>query len=155
MEYGRMDLDHAEKIFSDHFNVDRSKLEWVSAFRKLAKKNNSVMSLIKRLSKTYEMGIITNISKSRYREAKWLALDNLIKAKAVDKIVVSAYVGMRKPHAKIYKYALRELHAKPKETIFIDNMRENVDGANEVGITGVKFDNYNQLVTDLRRLGVY
>jgi epoxide hydrolase-like predicted phosphatase len=154
MDYGRMDLDHAEKIFTDHFNIERSRLEWVSAFRKLAKRNKKVIALIKRLSKNYEIGIITNISKSRYRESKALALDNLIKAKAVHKIIASSYVGMKKPHTKIYKYALKELNAKAKETIFIDNMKINVDGAKEVGITGIKFDNYKKLLTDLKKLGV-
>lgn len=154
LDYGRMDQDHAEKIFSDHFNIDRSRLEWVSAFKKLARKDKKVISLIKKLSKNYKIGIITNVSKSRYRLCKSLALNNLINSDAISKTVVSSYVGMRKPHTKIYKYALKELKTKPKETIFIDNIKENVQSAKDLGITGIKFNNYKQLVKELKNLGV-
>jgi putative hydrolase of the HAD superfamily len=154
MEYGRMDLDHAEKIFADHFNISQSGLEWVEAYKKIARKNKKVVALVKRLSKNYKIGIITNVSKSRYRESCRLALNSLMKSRAVRKSIVSCYVGLRKPSAKIYRLALRELGSKSKETLFIDNMQENVVGARGVGMYSIQFKNYKQLLKELRKLGV-
>lgn len=154
MEYGRMDLDHAEKIFADHFNIQRSKLEWVEGYKKIAKPNKKMLALLRKLSKHYKIGLITNISKSRYRECMRMTLGRLVKKHIVRDAVVSSYEGLRKPDRKIYRLALKRLGAKASETVFFDDRKENVDGAKLIGINAIRFRNYKQLVADLKKLGI-
>ena len=78
----------------------------------------------------------------------------LIKGVKVDRVFASCYIKMRKPEARIYRYALKKMDTAPSEAVFIDNMEENVIGARKVGIKAIKFVGYEQLVKDLRKLKI-
>lgn len=56
-----------------------------------------------------------------------------------DHIVISAEVGVRKPHARIYEMALEGLDVTAKEAVFVDDLTENIAGAQAVGLHGVHF----------------
>lgn len=67
-------------------------------------------------------------------------------AKRVDGKVVSAYEGVIKPDSRIYKILLERYGLIAKECIFVDDRAENVEAANRLGINGVLFENYENLV---------
>ncbi|MFJ8085307.1 HAD family hydrolase [Streptomyces sp. NPDC096205] len=54
-----------------------------------------------------------------------------------DAIVISAEVGIRKPSRRIYVIACERLGVAPEETVMIDDLRQNLDGAARIGIGGV------------------
>lgn len=56
-----------------------------------------------------------------------------------DHIVISAEVGVRKPHARIYEIALEELDVVSNEAVFVDDLLENIEGAQAVGLHSVHF----------------
>jgi putative hydrolase of the HAD superfamily len=54
-----------------------------------------------------------------------------------DEIVISGDVGLHKPQPQIYRLAADRLGVAPAECVFVDDLRENVRGAEEVGMTAV------------------
>lgn len=54
--------------------------------------------------------------------------------------VVSAEVGWVKPHREIFEIALEQCGLKKEETVFIDDMWQNVLGAMNAGLHGIVFD---------------
>jgi putative hydrolase of the HAD superfamily len=54
-----------------------------------------------------------------------------------DEIVISGDVGLHKPQPEIYTLAAERLGVAPEECVFVDDLRENVRGAEEVGMTAV------------------
>ncbi len=154
MEYGRMSLQAAEREFSKGIMVPEPRLYFVEAAVRLAKVNKDVLKLMTRLGHRYNLGIISNISRTRYKAFGKLAIDSLVGSGTVKKVVTSCSVGLRKPDARIYRLALRRLGAKPSETVFIDNQPENIVGAERVGIKGIRFTGYRNLVRDLKMLGI-
>lgn len=70
----------------------------------------------------------------------------------VDGKVVSGFVKMVKPNADIYEYLLREYKLKESECIFIDDREENIDAAEDLGINGIVFKNYEQACTELEKM---
>jgi putative hydrolase of the HAD superfamily len=54
-----------------------------------------------------------------------------------DVVVISAEVGLHKPQPEIYRLAAERLGVEPQNCIFVDDLRENVEGAEAVGMTGV------------------
>lgn len=54
-------------------------------------------------------------------------------------IVVSGDIKLIKPDPKIYTYTLDKFKLAPKETIFIDDMLENITAARKIGIFGIHF----------------
>ncbi len=151
LELGKTDFSSYKKECLSELKMDpRTDIEWSKAFLKLAKTNSDVESLVRRLHKRYKTALITNISKGRYSMAYRHKFDPSI----FDRRFTSFGLGMRKPSALIYRSALRSMHSAPERTVFIDNLKRNVLGAESIGINGIVFKDYSQLVADLERMGV-
>jgi putative hydrolase of the HAD superfamily len=71
-----------------------------------------------------------------------------------DRLVLSYEVGHIKPSAKFFHACADAAGTSPSDCIFIDDIRENVEGARAVGMTGIVFENEPALRTDLQRLGI-
>jgi putative hydrolase of the HAD superfamily len=71
---------------------------------------------------------------------------------AFDHMVISAEVGLMKPKPGIYRLALEELDAKPEESVFLDDVAANVDGARAVGMMGIHFTQPEEALEELKRL---
>ena len=56
-----------------------------------------------------------------------------------DVSIFSAEVRSRKPEAEIYLIMLEKLGTKPEECIFIDDFPENIEGAQNLGISTILF----------------
>ena len=54
-----------------------------------------------------------------------------------DTKVISGEVGMHKPQPAIYLLAAERLDVAPERCVFVDDLRENVAGAEAVGMTAV------------------
>jgi putative hydrolase of the HAD superfamily len=66
--------------------------------------------------------------------------------------VYSCRVGSSKPSPVIYYHALREMDALPEETMFIDDMQENVVAAAALAINAFHFTTAEDLLSELKRL---
>jgi putative hydrolase of the HAD superfamily len=54
-----------------------------------------------------------------------------------DAVVLSGREGVRKPEPEIFELTARRLGVGPAACVFVDDIAVNVDGAREVGMTGV------------------
>jgi len=70
-------------------------------------------------------------------------------------IVVSAEIGFLKPAREIYMSLLNTHHLIPQETLFLDDLKHNIDGANAVGISGIQFDTTAQCIKELEKLKIF
>ena len=64
-------------------------------------------------------------------------------------IVVSSRINMVKPEIRIYEYLLDEFGLQPNETIFIDDMPENLEAASTLGIRTIRFSDAIQCEREL------
>ncbi len=67
---------------------------------------------------------------------------------------VSAEVGLLKPQPDIYQSLLTQHSLEATQTVFIDDMPYNVEGAKAVGIAAIQFENAVQCEADLKSLGL-
>ena len=68
--------------------------------------------------------------------------------------IVSFREQLLKPEKEIYNRLLERYGLIPEESIFIDDVLENVKGAGEEGIKGIQFKNINELRKELNECGV-
>jgi len=68
--------------------------------------------------------------------------------------IVSADVKLVKPNVEIYRLATKKFNIKPEETLFIDDMAVNVEGAKKALIDAIQFKDTKTLIDDLRKKGV-
>ncbi|MEM0149330.1 MAG: HAD family phosphatase [Candidatus Micrarchaeaceae archaeon] len=149
MEVGEMRLSEMSKELASCFGIAESKFEFTDAFEKIAKPNQNVINVAKKLSKRYKVVLLTNVSFPRYLPMKHMFLDRL-----GFKTFASCYLRMAKPSPKLYRYVLKKMHAKAGEALFIDNNAKNVEGARSIGIKSIKFISYEQLLERLMALGI-
>jgi putative hydrolase of the HAD superfamily len=68
-----------------------------------------------------------------------------------DDMLFSAEVGLAKPDRRIYELALDRLQARPAEAIFIDDVQENVEAAQAIGMAGIRFQSTAQTLAEIER----
>jgi putative hydrolase of the HAD superfamily len=69
-------------------------------------------------------------------------------------VVVSAEVGLVKPHEAIFRHMIEVYDLTPSETVFLDDVQANVDGARSVGMEARMFTTATRCEADLRALGL-
>lgn len=103
------------------------------------------------LSKKYEIGILSN-NDAEFVE-KLFEL-NKIPNITYSAIVISSDHGLGKPNFKIYEIAQKEANKEPNEIFFIDDRKENIEIAKDLGWQGYVFDSHNIVasISDLKKL---
>lgn len=71
-----------------------------------------------------------------------------------DGAIISAHHQCMKPEAKIYHKLLEKYQLIPEETVFIDDLKENIDAAIKLGMKGIVFKSPDSLKEELITLGV-
>jgi putative hydrolase of the HAD superfamily len=69
-----------------------------------------------------------------------------------DAVVISGEVGMRKPEPQIFVHVLELLGVRAEETVFVDDLRPNVDAAEALGLVCVHHTSYEETAPELERL---
>jgi len=66
----------------------------------------------------------------------------------------SIHTHLVKPDPRAYEYVLSEIKVKPNEAVLIDDLKENVDAAINIGIIGLQYFDLSHLIIDFMRLNV-
>ncbi|MDX6582909.1 MAG: putative hydrolase of the superfamily [Solirubrobacterales bacterium] len=69
-----------------------------------------------------------------------------------DVAVISGEVGLHKPQPEIYLLACERLGVEPARAVFVDDLRENCDGAEAVGMTALLHRDPAETVAKLEQL---
>lgn len=72
----------------------------------------------------------------------------------LEDVVVSGFEHVRKPDPRIYRLMLERFSLRPGETVFVDDVEENVEAARDLGIHALLFTGAQALREDLGRAGV-
>ena len=69
-----------------------------------------------------------------------------------DGVVISGEVGMHKPQPEIFLLGAERAGVDPQQCVFVDDLRENCDGAEAVGMTAVLHRGAETTLPELERL---
>jgi len=78
--------------------------------------------------------------------------DRVVMDDLFDAIVISGEVGLNKPEPEIFRLAAERLGVPPEECVFVDDLRENCEGAEAVGMTAVLHRGADGTLPELERL---
>ena len=149
MYTGRMKNSEFLHNVSKSLDIPLAKLEFEGYFIRNAKINKKLINFALSLKRKYNVVILTNISSKRYK-----SMPKVFDRSQFDKVFASCFLKMRKPNKNIYLYVLKKCKARPQEAIFIDDRKENVEGAERVGIKSILFKGNKQLLEKLSELGI-
>jgi 2-haloacid dehalogenase len=93
---------------------------------------------------------ITNFSVDKLNRAR----ERFEELNAFDGIVISGEVRLLKPDAAIYRRLLNQHDLRAEDTLFIDDVEHNVEGARAVGMHAIRFVDADTLRNDLTGYGL-
>jgi putative hydrolase of the HAD superfamily len=110
--------------------------------------NTELIEYTRLLRPRYRTGILSNsFVGAREKEQAAYGFEDL-----VDDIVYSHEAGMSKPDPRIYALACTRLGVRPDETVFVDDTDYCVEGAREVGLHAVRYQDNAQVVHEIEVL---
>jgi HAD superfamily hydrolase (TIGR01509 family) len=125
-------------IISDQLNLGLSEKEREQIARDRACNMNNyvpypgIAEVLSTLSKTHKLGIISDTWPSIEPQLEYIGVSQYLSF-----CTFSCYVGVFKPDQRIYLDALSKGGVPAEETVFIDDVVRNLDGAAALGITPV------------------
>lgn len=109
-------------------------------------RNEAMLAAIEAIGRDHTVGMLTN----NVRE--WGAWRDHYPMDLFRVVVDSCEVGMRKPDPRIYLLTCERLGVEPARSVFVDDLKENVDGAAAVGLRGILFTTTDDTLAELRAL---
>jgi putative hydrolase of the HAD superfamily len=94
-------------------------------------------------------GMLTGLISNSWSTAHY---DRQLLAELFDTAVISAEVRMHKPQPEIYRLAADRLGVEPPQCIFVDDLRENCEGAEAVGMAPVLHRSAAETIATLTEL---
>ncbi len=101
-------------------------------------------------AKGYKVWYLSNFSEKTEIECA----DSIAFIPYMDGGILSWKDKLIKPDPKIYQLLLQRFDLVAEESVFIDDLPENVQGAVNEGIHGIVFETRQQVVEELKKLGV-
>ena len=100
------------------------------------------------LKPRYKIGMLSNIGRG------WLQnmFDDYLLEGVFDVVVQSGDEGITKPHPRIFDLTAERLGVEPAQCIMVDDLPENIAGADAAGMEGIVYGNVDDLKTELSKL---
>jgi putative hydrolase of the HAD superfamily len=119
--------------------ITRAIEAFFKAFFEDIRMESYVPQLLSELKKKYKLGLVSNFA---YAPGFWTILERFSLTKFFDAVVVSGELGLRKPHPKIFKEALKTLDVKAEEAVFVgDSLKADINGAKKMGLKTILVEN--------------
>jgi glucose-1-phosphatase len=110
------------------------------------------IALLRELRKEYRLFLFSNTN-SLHLHALRIIYRNEFTGGDLDELFEKTYyshiLGMRKPDRESYEFIIRENKLNPESTLFVDDAKINVEGANNVGLQGFYLEPTMD-ITDIR-----
>ena len=149
---GAINEQQAIKLYVQQFGVEASKLEkLVANFKQSLVPIKDSIALLEDLSQLeYKLYCITDNTRETvdFLATKYRFFDKFAG------VVVSSEVGATKPDPMMYQTLTAKYNLLPQETVFIDDLSVNVQGAIDVGWHGIVFTTADACKSSLEELGI-
>ena len=107
----------------------------------------TILNFLRSIKPKYKTGLISNAWSGLRKYIEHEKFDD-----AFDHMIISAEVRVAKPSAKIYEFALGQLQVKAKEAVFVDDVIENIEACEKVGMKGIHFKDSQGALKQLKAL---
>ena len=124
--------------------------EFIHAYTEIFSPIPETFALIRRLKGKYRLGLLSNTSEWHYM----YGIRTVEIFPLFDAVTLSFEVGAMKPDRKIYEDMASKLHLAPNACIYIDDVKENVEGGKAFGFSSIHYSGHAELLADLAGLGV-
>jgi putative hydrolase of the HAD superfamily len=130
LETGELDPQEFERRFAPRLGIERAEGLIDRMFAAVRPEERLIGAVRAARDAGVRTGLISNSWGTAIYDPD--ALDGLF-----DVAIISGEVGLHKPQPEIYRLAAERLGVEPRACVFVDDLRENVHGAEQVGMTAI------------------
>jgi putative hydrolase of the HAD superfamily len=131
LEKGEVDVDEFEPAFASAIGVSNHEGLVERLFRGIGPDERMLDAVRTVRGAGVRTGLISNSWGSG------LEYDDALMEELFDAVVISGDVGMHKPEPEIFELGASRIEVPAAECVFVDDLRENCEGAEAVGMTAV------------------
>lgn len=135
-DYLRNELRKQVKSEITHQSFDKAWGEMLLDFPK------ERINLLKELGRKYNIYLLSNTNAIHYKQYTQAFIDQY--GFEFNSLFVKAYysfqIGMRKPDVDIFEFALSDSKLLPEDTLFIDDLKVNIESAKSTGLQTMLVD---------------
>jgi epoxide hydrolase-like predicted phosphatase len=106
-------------------------------------------AMVEALPRAREAGIRTGLISNSWGRGRY---DRSSFERLFDGVVISGEVGLHKPQPEIFHLGAERIAVDPGSCVFVDDLRENCDGAEAVGMTAVLHRHSDETLDELEQL---
>ena len=140
VKVGDISYDDFWKGIATDLKIDN--IEKVKEFvLRLFEPEETTLDHIKKLSCKFDLYLLSNSCEWSEESYNSMGLKPFFK-----KAFLSHKLGLAKPDKRIYEVAINDIGLKPEEMIFVDDKIDNVVAANKVGLKGILFEGFEDLI---------
>ncbi len=121
---------------------------FVKIWSEIFTENQEITQVINALAGHFRLFLISNTDPLHFQ----YILKRFPVMKLFEAWTLSYEVGLRKPDEKIYQEALSRAGVDPHRSVFIDDVRENVEVSKKIGMQGIHFTAANLLQKELSQI---
>jgi len=145
LERGELSEDDFSRRFGDRLGVEDTTDLVNRLFAELGPDDAMIEAVRTARSEGVRTGLISNSwGAGRY--------DRSVFPDLFDGVVISGEVGLHKPQPEIYELGAERVGLPAAECVFVDDLRENCDGAEAVGMIAVLHRGAERTVPELEQL---
>jgi HAD superfamily hydrolase (TIGR01509 family) len=144
LDYGMFsEDDYIEKV-SQLLGISGEEIRQI-VIKKYQLNTGLITYIVSELKDKYKIGMISNIGRG------WIQnfFDEHQLHDVFNAVVLSGDEGVTKPHPQIYELMSERLEVGVEECVFIDDLPENIAGADAAGMHGIVYGNLRQIKQEL------
>ena len=147
-ETGRMSTDEFIDSLFEIFRRKFPKKKILDAFNMIiVSDNEEIIPLVEKMRTQYRIAVLSNTCECHWEEV--MRVSSLIKF--FPHLYTSFQFGVMKPDKVIYEKVCAAMNVNPNDVVFIDDLKENVDGAIKAGMNAFQFTDVQQLQNQISK----
>jgi putative hydrolase of the HAD superfamily len=149
LEKGELDAHEFEPLFAERIGVKGDRVDGL--VERLFAGVGPEEEMLGAVKRARDNGIKTGLISNSWG-GSGIHYDGTPLQELFDAVVISGDVGMHKPEPEIFILGAERIGVAPGECVFVDDLRENCAGAEEVGMTAILHRGPESTLPELRKL---
>ncbi len=147
---GKLNIKQAFKILKKKFNLRIGYADFYYLYCDIFWENSAMKNFLENrlLNSRFRLYMLSNVDSSHINFID----NNFPYVKNVKKRILSYKVKCTKPDKKIYNHLLNKFKLDPGESIFIDDLKNNILAAKEIGFNSIHYTSHKRFLKEFQKL---
>jgi FMN phosphatase YigB (HAD superfamily) len=153
----KLQFESGEQTFAEHavraianLGIDMPLDEFTSLYDSVLIPSTEIFPLVSQIAEKHRIALVSNTSEPHWNSAKQF----LPFSAELDPVIVSYAANTMKPDRAFYDQLLVHSGVPAQNILFVDDLAENIAGAEAIGMIGHIFESLSGLESTLAELGI-